>query len=72
MLFDRYCQEVPDGEIKKIVSMNLVKDDEGDKERMLAKYYEDLLEMGREDFRKDGLEIVYRNFPWHAATKQGT
>ena len=30
--------------------MNLVKDDEGDKERMLAKYYEDLLEMGREDF----------------------
>ena len=40
MLFDRYCQEVEDGDIQKIFSMNLVKDSEGDKERMLSAYYE--------------------------------
>ena len=72
MLFERYTQEVPEGEVKTIVSMNLVKNDEGDKERMLAKYYEDLLDMSKEEFKRDNLEVEYRNFPWHAATKQGT
>ena len=52
--------------------MNLVKDKEGDKERDLAAYYEQLLELSREEFEADGLEIGYNNFPWHAATKHGT
>ena len=72
MLFERYTQEVPEGETKKIFSMNLVKDKEGDKERDLAAYYEQLLEMSREEFKADGLEIGYHNFSWHAATKQST
>ena len=69
MLFERYTQEVPEGETKKIFSINLVKDNEGDKERDLAAYYEQLLDMSREEFKADGLEIGYNNFPWHAATK---
>jgi len=40
MLFDRYCNQAEDSMTKKILSMNLVKDTEGDKERMLAAYYE--------------------------------
>ena len=52
--------------------MNLVKDNAGDKERDLAAYYEQLLEMSRAEFEADGLEIGYHNFPWHAATKQST
>jgi len=40
MLFERYCQEVPEGETKKVVVMNLVKLKEGDRERDLAAYFE--------------------------------
>lgn len=72
MLFDRYCEEVDDGETKKMFSMNLVKDKEGDKERMLAAYYEQLLALSRDGFAQDGKEIGYHNFDWHAATKNGT
>ena len=54
MLFDRYCLQVPEGETKKIFSMNLVKDDEGDKERILSAYYEQLLNMSRERFNNEG------------------
>lgn len=36
MLVERYCSEVPEGQTKKIVSINLVKKKEGDKERNLA------------------------------------
>ena len=48
MLFDRYCQEVKPGETKKILSMNLVKVKEGDKERNLSAYYEQLLDLSRD------------------------
>ena len=72
MLFERYTQEVPLGDIKKIFSINLVKDNLHDKERHLAEYYEELLELCRNEFERDGLEIGYHNFPWHAATKHST
>lgn len=52
--------------------MNLVKDKEGDKERNLAAYYEQLLEQTRGDFEAKGSEIIYRNFDWHKETKHGT
>ena len=48
MLFDRYCKDVPNGEVMKVVSMNLVKDNEGDKERNLSAYYEQLLDMSKD------------------------
>lgn len=72
MLFDRYTEEVPEGETKKIFSMNLVKDKEGDKERMLAEYYEQLLDLSKDKFKERGQVIGYSNFAWHAATKNGT
>lgn len=50
MLIDRYCQEVPEGETKKIVTMNLVKDKAGDKERDLAEYFEQLFDLSRDNF----------------------
>ncbi len=53
MLFDRYCQEVPEGETKKIFSINLVKDDKDDKERRLAAYYEELLESVKDELRAE-------------------
>ena len=61
-----------DGETKKIFSINLVKDKEGNKERMLAAFYEQLLELSRDEFAQGGKEIGYQNFDWHAATKNGT
>ena len=72
MLVERYCSEVPDGQTKKIVSINLVKEKEGDKERTLAEYYERLLELSRDEFAEQGIEIVYRAFGWHKKTKNGT
>ena len=54
MLFDRYCQECPEGQTKKIVSMNLVKLKEGDKERNLAEYYERLLALSKDTFAAQG------------------
>lgn len=71
MLVDSYCQEVTDGP-KKVISMNLVKVKEGDKERNLSAYYEQLLEQTKADFTAKGSEIVYRNFGWHKETKHGT
>ena len=52
--------------------MNLVKDAEGNKERELAAYYEQLLELSREKFASEGKEIKYHNFDWHRLTKNGT
>lgn len=52
--------------------MNLVKDTEGDKERELSAFYENLLEMSKDELAQEGKSIGYHNFPWHAATKQGT
>lgn len=72
MLIDRYCDEVPEDATRKILSINLVKDDEGDKERMLSEYYENLLTATEPDFAENNKQIGYRNFPWHAATKNGT
>mmetsp|Transcript_27915 Transcript_27915/g.34677 ORF Transcript_27915/g.34677 Transcript_27915/m.34677 type:complete len:80 (+) Transcript_27915:379-618(+) len=72
MLVDRYCQETPAGQTKKIVSVNLVKEKEGNKERNLATYYERLLDMSRDGFSAEGFEVVYRAFDWHKLTKQGT
>ena len=69
MLFERYCEKVPDDSPKKILSMNLVKDKEGDKERNLSAFYEQLLDMSREGLTNENKQIGYHNFPWHAATK---
>ena len=49
--------------------MNLVKIKEGDKERNLAAYYEQLLDASREEFAAKGSEIIYRKFDWHKETK---
>ena len=49
--------------------MNLVKDKEGDKERNLSAFYEQLLDMSREGLTNENKQIGYHNFPWHAATK---
>ena len=72
MLFDRYCEEIPDGETKKIFSMNLVKNNADDKERMLAAYYEELLESVKDNLQAENKQIGYHNYNWHAETKQST
>lgn len=72
MLFERYCDEVPQGEPAKIFSMNLVRDNEGNKERTLAAYYEQLLDSVKDELAAEGKSIGYSNYNWHARTKQDT
>lgn len=72
MLFERYCEDVPEGEPKKIFSINLVRDDEGGKERALAAYYEQLLDSVKDELAAEGKTIGYNNYNWHARTKQDT
>ena len=71
-LIDRYCFEVPEGQTKKIVSVNLVKKKEGSNERSLAAYYEQLLENSKAEFERAGIEVCYRSFDWHKETRNGT
>ena len=57
--------------MQKILSINLVKQKAGDKERMLAEYYESLLDLSREQMASRGQEVGYRSFDWHKQTKNG-
>jgi len=72
MLFDRYCEDVPDGETKKIYSMNLVRDNDDSKERALGAYYEQLLDSVKDELEAENKQIGYHNFNWHKETKHGT